>query len=1077
MWYQLARLARRRGIHHPSCEVVVVPRAWSSTHAVATSVSRAATHHTPARSFCTTIITRADASNQIEPELISIESIEVLSSSSNFDIAGVEALAAASTSFSATAAAVAETHDGSKTFMPRSHASGRGRCSVSLGEATQWPGSSPSDYWDVTKVDQYARSRIVNFIRRVGSASGPVFSVHCTDTMTGFEGRQLFIATCQLPLPEPHGLYVAEGVGESAKDAELLAAMHAERVCDALGVPLFRLPSMQKKHADAVRREEGRYAPYPGDPIQPEGTPVPSPLRMVSGMVDSHQNSTAPPSHSPKASDAMAPSLNTISTATHIIDRPRFSRVQSPPQPPPATEASSSRRGDAPSPSPTLQEGSVEMTLVRHGTSTSRDVWEKSPLTTTGGLTSIDVEGEAGEDSSAAEVQSYASSVWYPWLPNPNDRTTSSPVAPPSAAGYFGQSNTPVALPTAATTFDPTENGVWRVVNATSTRCSPFPKDALVLPYVYDGANAMERLKDYYLQHHRPLKDQLSVKHVAVPGHSSRMYEAQLRLVHLSVVAQGKAQTSEMAVNLAAMHAELLLDALGQPLFPSDDERQARHAKVVAGFGRWAPNPVTGDIAPPRPNDPLPLPLKQQVGGDEVWLTPQALSQQRSSRTEGERIIAAHNDINFHCGDYVEVNPPPELLEEAAVVLRNWQTEVARSPFPHLFIITVMGDFYRATTITPVPHRFGLRGGNAVGRTIDQAIQLCALHAVDGLCSLGIPLFTDRVRQEQYIRRRRLLGLATRDAMEGLVQPMGVVGHLSPSISPSIRSSSAGENTTTENRSLQGLLDAHKPREKLTTPYIPGYLIEGNQTRLLPHIDDTLHILQLRIPEDFAFFGRREHAEEQLVAVGNDVRVCVQNYLRHHDSISKAATKVTKASASRQAADGEGEDVVLRQWQSKFPLNVNPSVYITGYGRVGSVHNIAFLRMPLPSQAADSTSTTVAGSPPSSSSSYLLAVGVSLKKKDAERACYAHAAAMLYHHGEDVLAKYRFGLPRQSSNVSYRALEELLYSRVDNSNVMVSDVLCAAPQPTSPPPPFMHVNMKSFLDSGRHMTVPSRRGG
>uniref|UniRef100_A0A0A9YZF1 Guanylate cyclase soluble subunit alpha-3 n=1 Tax=Lygus hesperus TaxID=30085 RepID=A0A0A9YZF1_LYGHE len=90
----------------------------------------------------------------------------------------------------------------------------------------------------------------------------------------------IYTATCKLMLPEPHRLYVAEGTGRSVKDAELLAAMHAEMVCDSLGVPLFRLPSMQIKHATGVRAR-GRYAPMPEDPIAPEGTAVPPPLRML----------------------------------------------------------------------------------------------------------------------------------------------------------------------------------------------------------------------------------------------------------------------------------------------------------------------------------------------------------------------------------------------------------------------------------------------------------------------------------------------------------------------------------------------------------------------------------------------------------------------------------------------------------------------------------------------------------------------------------------------------------------------------------------------------------------------------
>lgn len=171
--------------------------------------------------------------------------------------------------------------------------------------------SSSHTYWSVHRVDGFSRGRIMNYIRRMGvTVSNPFHiatstiqtpqPVHVgsrrgvsnandpssTETADAMLSIVLYTATLHLPLPPPHGSYMAEGVGESRKDAELLAAMHAERVCDALGVPLFRLPSMQQNYAENIRRNEGRHAPLPGDPLKPEGTPVPPPLRMVSAAVE-----------------------------------------------------------------------------------------------------------------------------------------------------------------------------------------------------------------------------------------------------------------------------------------------------------------------------------------------------------------------------------------------------------------------------------------------------------------------------------------------------------------------------------------------------------------------------------------------------------------------------------------------------------------------------------------------------------------------------------------------------------------------------------------------------------------------
>eukprot|EP00759_Apiculatamorpha_spiralis_P013322 PhF_6_TR1999/c0_g1_i4/m.3381 len=55
---------------------------------------------------------------------------------------------------------------------------------------------------------------------------------------------------------------IAMGVGPTTKDAEIAAAMHAELMMDALSIPVFSLPSSQRKHVEA-RRLLGLWAPLP----------------------------------------------------------------------------------------------------------------------------------------------------------------------------------------------------------------------------------------------------------------------------------------------------------------------------------------------------------------------------------------------------------------------------------------------------------------------------------------------------------------------------------------------------------------------------------------------------------------------------------------------------------------------------------------------------------------------------------------------------------------------------------------------------------------------------------------------
>lgn len=89
----------------------------------------------------------------------------------------------------------------------------------------------------------------------------------------------------------------AEGCAPTAKDAELVACMHAERLVDACGYQLFQLSSKQKRHAEAAAAA-GRWAPLPvgGDassPLPPEVVrergPLPFPIQYIppgcSGML------------------------------------------------------------------------------------------------------------------------------------------------------------------------------------------------------------------------------------------------------------------------------------------------------------------------------------------------------------------------------------------------------------------------------------------------------------------------------------------------------------------------------------------------------------------------------------------------------------------------------------------------------------------------------------------------------------------------------------------------------------------------------------------------------------------------
>ncbi|CAG9577903.1 conserved hypothetical protein [Leishmania major strain Friedlin] len=158
----------------------------------------------------------------------------------------------------------------------------------------------------IDAIDSYAKAKVGNFVRRwlQPSASGGGDAAPTSSTV-GLEVRQVqgcgkvtqHHARWRLPLPVEFGERYGEGFAPTPKEAEAVAAMHAERVIDALGFQLFQLSSKQRKHAEAARAA-GRWAPMPtatttatasssGAPITtaevvpPPDTPSPPPLQLL----------------------------------------------------------------------------------------------------------------------------------------------------------------------------------------------------------------------------------------------------------------------------------------------------------------------------------------------------------------------------------------------------------------------------------------------------------------------------------------------------------------------------------------------------------------------------------------------------------------------------------------------------------------------------------------------------------------------------------------------------------------------------------------------------------------------------
>ncbi|KAF5225181.1 hypothetical protein C3747_13g173 [Trypanosoma cruzi] len=153
-------------------------------------------------------------------------------------------------------------------------------------ELEEYEASKDAAAETITTIDTFARAKVANFAKRMPhsacetSSSASHLLAEVREVQTAGDEEKLFHARVRVPLPPEYGERWGEGLASTEKEAELVAAMHAERVIDAMGFPMFQLTSKQKRHAEAARNA-GRWAPMPGDDPRPPSTPSPPRLQLL----------------------------------------------------------------------------------------------------------------------------------------------------------------------------------------------------------------------------------------------------------------------------------------------------------------------------------------------------------------------------------------------------------------------------------------------------------------------------------------------------------------------------------------------------------------------------------------------------------------------------------------------------------------------------------------------------------------------------------------------------------------------------------------------------------------------------
>ncbi|KAK7200966.1 hypothetical protein NESM_000155900 [Novymonas esmeraldas] len=214
-------------------------------------------------------------------------------------------------------------------------------------------------------------------------------------------------------------------------------------------------------------------------------------------------------------------------------------------------------------------------------------------------------------------------------------------------------------------------------------------------------------------------------------------YTVHLDLRGIPVPAVGKSVSQEVANDLCAMHAELLLQWFGVHVYEGV-RLQAMYCDACLQWGRlMAPEPVdpaTVDVATAN----LPKPMKH------LYQNQPRIRKRCAERSTAEKLLRLNRIVvcllRQHLIEVSIINNPDfaELLSLAMQCLRSFMV-ATRHPYESaIHCFKYSAEQFRCTVYLPLPEQYGIRGGYAIGDTPQSGRELCALHAIDILCALDL---------------------------------------------------------------------------------------------------------------------------------------------------------------------------------------------------------------------------------------------------------------------------------------------------------------------------------------------------
>ena len=615
--------------------------------------------------------------------------------------------------------------------------------------------------------------------------NGTVFSQGRHDIMETV--RSWHHASLKLSVPERYGIRNAKGFAPNRRQARIIACMHAELILDTLGIPIFADAVEQEAHA-TVSERFGRGAPHPGESPAPKETPSPPALRMAFPKERIHPDSPQyVDSYLEKFSSLKVrrfPSMNDISTLDDTAQKnlEAFFEIQNLP----IVEHILLEKivvGDAHGVYKAMTHLPFPETLgFFFGIGIASTPLRARQVCAIHALKILQVlHIPRTSECSLQEIRKR-----FKELEGEDTKALQSKVPPPLRYAD-GIDHIPSFLSYMKAELVEKEHDAFspEVIISEPVSIKPDSEDCVLLPpeeSLTTGASDMhtlvdprkfdvhsiERIDDYLRRHGMYPEDALDIENIGDLSSSSFF---RVKLI-LPVPPQfgsrwgiGEAPTKQEANVLAHMHAELILDYLGLPLF-DHEALQYKHAVSARKKKRWAPFPGSR----PRPVTSLTPPILRKERSDSMkWL--RFLREKFQSKMVD--ITASHvKPSTIVDWDYVG---PEEIDFDAKVKLFHHIVTHPKNrsvtTLDKRFELSQEGEssmtYHYCRIKLDVPeHRGKVVEAKGAATSRADAETLCCMHAIRILDAFGLRLFFLNGMQDRHAARTRKEGRWARFSTE-----------------------------------------------------------------------------------------------------------------------------------------------------------------------------------------------------------------------------------------------------------------------------------------------------------------------